>query len=142
MPLLANCTLSILIILISHAIIDTSITKIRERQFDEVAVQKLYLVYTNGHTITMKLRNDLTVIVSRELKLDFDICSYFGYHDQPYLNIFAGSIKNISKVNANNRYMKILGRHMPSVPYHFEVDSTTVQTGDYFWVIGTYKKFN
>lgn len=140
MPIFLNITLSFLVILISYSVIESSTLKIRERQFDGVAFQKLYLLYTNGHTITLKLNNDFTIKVSRKLKLDYDICSYFGYYNQPYLNIFAGSIKNISKINTNNRDMKILGRHMPSVPYHFEVDSTTVQSGDYFWVIGMYNQ--
>ena len=125
----------VLIVVSQEINIDSSELKSRDRQFDGMANQKLYLVYTNGDAITMKLLKDSTIKVNRKLKLDYDVCSYFGYYDQSYLNIFAGSVKNTSKIT-NNMDMKMIGRKMPNEPYHFETDSTYVMTGDFFWVIG------
>ena len=110
--------------------------KSRDRQFDGMAIQKLYLVYTHGDAVTMTLRKDSTIKVNRKSKLDYDICSYFGYYEQSYLNLFAGSIENVSKITYNNMNMKMIGRKMPDEPYHFETDSTYVLTGHFFWVIG------
>ena len=144
--ILSFCVLIVTLILFSIG--SSNITLERERFFDGMANQKLYIVYTNGHAITMELKKNYQLRVTRKKKLEYDICSYYGYYDNQNINVFAGSRKNIERQFSEVSDMKILQQAMPNsfdkctngycVPFNFEVDSSYVVTNEYFWIIGNY----
>ena len=112
---------------------------IRERYYDGMANSKLYVVYTRGHTAMMEFQKNLKLKVTRKRQLEYDMCSYFGFYDYPYLNIFPGSNRNTGQIDTKNSALKVIGREMPQLgAFYFEVDSSYVISSSYFWVIGTY----
>lgn len=135
--MMLSCILILLVIILVLVTLDSKNLANRERYFDGIANQKLFLLYSNGHTLKAELKKDLSFKAIRKPKFDYDICSYFGFYDYPFLNIYAGSIRNISEINSNYKDMRIIGKTLPNIPYHFEVDSTYAVTGDFFWVIGS-----
>ena len=144
--ILSFCVLIVTLILFSIG--SSNITLERERFFDGMANQKLYIVYTNGHAITMELKKNYQLRVTRKKKLEYDICSYYGYYDNQNINIFAGSRINIGRQFSEISDTKIIQQAMPNsfdkcnngycLPFNFEVDSSYVETNEYFWIIGTY----
>ena len=129
-------TTSFVIIL---ANLETKTLGIRERYFDDMANSKLYVIYTRGHTAMMEFQKNLKLKVTRKRQLQYDMCSYFGFYDYPYLNIFAGSNKNTSQINTKNSAVKMIGREMPKHgQFYFEVDSSFVVSSSYFWIIGAH----
>ena len=87
----------------------------------------------------MEFQKNLQIKVTRKRQLQYDMCSYFGFYDYPYLNIFAGSNKNTSQINTKNSAVKMIGREMPQHgQFYFEVDSCFVVSSSYFWIIGAH----
>ena len=136
LSILLSCILILLVIVVVLVTFESKNLANRERYFDGIANQKLFLIYSNGHVLTMKLKKDLSFKAIRKPKFEYDICSYFGFYEYPFLNVYAGSIRNVSNINSNSKDLKIIGKTLPDIPYHFEVDSTYAMTRDYFWVIG------
>ena len=123
--------------------IETKTLGIRERYYDDMANSKLYVVYTRGHSAMIEIQKNLKLKVTRKRHLGYDMCSYFGFYDYPYLNIFAGSNKNTSQINTKSNGMKVIGREMPKHgPFHFEVDSSFAISSSFFWVIGIEVSFS
>ena len=123
-------------IIILFATLQPETIGIRERYFDGMANSKIYVVYSRGHTAMMEFQKNLKLRVTRKQKLEYDSCSYFGFYDYPFLNLYAGSNNNISQITAKSNGIKLIGRKMPDVPYNFAVDSSFAVSSSYFWVIG------
>ena len=106
-----------------------------KRLFEGMALQKMYILYTNGQAVTAILNKDLTLDISSRFKLDYDPCGYFGYFDQS-INIYAASNKNVSYITRNLKSFKFVGDKLPHYPFTFEMDSSQVRISDQFWIIG------
>ena len=133
----STCLFSLLLILgeITH---DDLILHPRKRIFEGMAIQKLYILYTNGHALSATMTKDIKMKISQLFKLEYDPCSYFGLYNQPTINIFAGSNINVSYITRDLQNAKFIGDEMPHTPIMFEVNSLHLQVSNHFWIIGKY----
>ena len=112
----------------------------------KMPIQKAFLVYTFGHTITISFRKSLMFYVEIKPKLQTDLCGHFGYFSESNIIVFtSNSSKNPNDVEKFNRMIK--GYNLPihstrskkdidKSPRYFSPASMYVQSKDYFWIIG------
>ena len=135
--ILSICLLSLILILGEVTNIDFA-PHARKRIFEGMAVQKLYILYTNGQAISAVMTKDMKMKISQLFNLQYDPCSYFGIYDQPTINIFAASHSNVSYITRDTNKVKFIGDKMPHTPIMFEVNSCQLQVSNHFWIIGMY----
>ena len=131
-------------LLISLVIVTFEITRINEihtnhRVYDGMALQKLYLLYTQGHAVTATMNKNFEMKISRRFQLEYDPCSYFGFYEQPTINIYAASNENTSYISRASKKLKLVGDQLPHNPFMFEADTCQVKILNYFWIIGILK---
>ena len=133
-------------LLLSLVIVTFEITRINDNQinfqvFDGVALQKLYLLYTRGHALTAKMNKNFEMKISLRAQLEYDHCSYFGFYEQPTINIYAASNENTNYISRSSKQLKLVGDQLPHNPFMFEADTCQVRILNYFWIIGILKLF-
>ena len=115
------------------------ILNLRKQLFEGMALQKLYILYTNGHAVTASLNKNVEMKISQRFQLEYDHCSYFGFYEQPTIHIYAASNVNTSYITRNSKHLKFVGDQMPHYPFMFEADTCQVRILNYFWIIGILK---
>ena len=128
-------------LLLSLVILTFEITRINNTQtnhqiFDGMALQKLYLLYTQGHAVTATMNKNYKMKISQRFQLDYDHCGYFGFYEHPRINIYAASNENASYISRASKDFKLVGDQLPHYPFMFEVDTCQVRILNYFWIIG------
>ena len=131
-------------LLLYLVIVTFEITRMNDNQtnyqvFDGVALQKLYLLYTQGHALTAKMNKNFEMKISLRFQLEYDHCSYFGFYEQPTINIYAASNENASYISRASKQLKLVGDQLPHYPFMFEADTCQVRILNYFWIIGILK---
>ena len=101
------------------------ILNLRKRLFDGMALQKLYILYTNGHAVTATMNENFEMKISQRFQLEYDYCSYFGFYEQPTIHIYAASNTNTSYITRNSKRLKFVGDQIPHHPFIFEVDKSS-----------------
>ena len=131
-------------LLLSLVIVTFKITSIKDNQtnhrvFDGVALQKLYLLYTQGHAVTATMNKNYEMKISQRFQLDYDHCGYFGIYEHPRIHIYAASNENTSYISRTSKEFKLAGDQLPHYPFLFEADTCQVRILNYFWIIGILK---
>ena len=116
--------LSLMLVIIVEVTYDEVILNLRKRLFEGMAIQKLYILYTNGHAVSATMNKDLKLSVSQRFKLEYDHCSYFGFYNEPTINIYAASNTNVSYITRDLQKVKFIGDEMPHTPFMLEADSS------------------
>ena len=128
-------------LLLSLVILTFEVTRINDNQtnhqiFDGMALQKLYLLYTQGHAITATMNKNFEMKISQRFQLDYDHCGYFGIYEHPRIHIYAASNENTSYISRTSKEFKLAGDQLPHNPFLFEADTCQVRILNYFWIIG------
>ena len=131
--------LSLMAIMMAITVPEEIILNLRKRLFEGMALQKLYILYTNGHAVTATMNKNFEMKISQRFLLEYDHCSYFGFYEQPTIHIFAASNKNTSYITRNSKHLKFVGDQLPHNPFMFEVDTCQVRILNFFWIIGNMK---
>ena len=125
-----------MVVIMAATIQDETILNLRKRLFDGMALQKLYILYTNGHAVTATMNENFEMKISQRFQLEYDYCSYFGFYEQPTINIYAASNENASYISRASKQLKLVGDQLPHYPFMFEADTCQVRILNYFWIIG------
>ena len=131
--------LSLMVMIMAATIHEEVILNLRKQLFEGMALQKLYILYTNGHAVTASLNKNVEMKISQRFQLEYDHCSYFGFYEQPTIHIYAASNVNTSYITRNSKHLKFVGDQMPHYPFMFEADTCQVRILNYFWIIGILK---
>ena len=125
-----HCTTKTILIMIIVIILKEPFNDVNDT--GNFALQKLLLIYTNGHFVTLNWSKNLTLIISQSGYMERDVCGYFGYSEY-HIQLF-------SNVNTENK-TRILNQQLKKskvahFPFDAEIDSTLVETRNYIWMIG------
>ena len=72
--------------------------------------------------------------VKQSVKIPSDKCGHFAMYDDDLLKVFFGSKGR--KVEAYNTNMHHHFLPEKGIPKEFNVDASSVQVGQYFWIVG------
>ena len=118
--------------------------------------EKLLVIYSDGSAVDFIVKKTLELKVKREHKFQYDKCGFHGFHENGHLQTLVGTqgklnyyynsefkIKQVLGNQIHDKCRKItkvsifcLGSKLPITSKGFNVDSSGVRIGNFFWVIG------
>ena len=127
-----HCTTKTILIMIIVIILKESFNDVNDT--GNFALQKLLVIYTNGHFVTLSWSKNSTLIISQSGLIERDVCGYFGfteYHIQLFSSVNTENKTRILKQQLSSKTAKV-----DPFPFEAEIDSTLVETRNYIWLIG------
>ena len=98
------------------------------------ALQKLLLIYTNGHFVNLSWSKKSTLVISQRGLVERDVCGYFGFTEY-HIQLFS-SVNTENKTRILNQQLSFNTAKIDHFPFEAEIDSTLVETRNYIWLIG------
>ena len=127
-----HCTTKTILIMIIVIILKEPFNDVND--IGNFALQKLLLIYTNGHFVTLSWSKNSTLIISQSGLIERDVCGYFGFTEY-HIQLFS-SVNTENKTRILNQQLSFNTAKIDHFPFEAEIDSTLVETRNYIWLIG------
>lgn len=133
-----HCTTKTILIILIVIILKEPFNDVNDT--GNFALQKLLLIYTNGHFVTLSWSKNFTLIISQSGLIERDVCGYFGFSEY-HIRLFS-NVNTENKTRILNQQLSLKTAKIDHFPFEPEIDSTLVETRSYIWLIGQYSIFN
>ena len=130
-----QCTMKTILIITIVIIVKKISTEAKDvNDSRNIALQKLLLVYTNGHFVTLNWSLKSALVISQRGFIERDSCGYYGFSKYNIQLLTNDNIEN--KTRALNQQLSLKTAKVDHLPFATEIDSTMVETRNYIWMIG------